>query len=145
MGSLGMQEILIILVIALLVIGPEKLPDLAKALGRAFAEFKRATEDLKKNLDVETLLRDDEAKKEKGVPDSESPQVQLGRAFAEIKRTAEDLKKGLDIENILKGDEVKQGKGALDLESHQQQLDFQKRSDVTEIKKDEEGKKDLNG
>ena len=145
MGNLGMQELLLILVIALLVIGPKKLPDLAKALGRAFAEFKRATEDLKKDLDVETLLRDDEAKKEKGVPDSESPQVQLGRAFAEIKRTAEDLKKGLDIENILKGDEVKQGKGALDLESHQQQSDFQKRGDVTEIKKDGEGKKDLNG
>jgi TatA/E family protein of Tat protein translocase len=77
MGNLGMQELLVILVIALLVIGPKKLPDLAKALGRAFAEFKRATEDLKKDLDVESMLKGDEVKGEKRAPDLEPPQATL--------------------------------------------------------------------
>jgi TatA/E family protein of Tat protein translocase len=41
MFGLGMQELLVILVVALIVVGPKKLPDIAKALGRGLAEFKR--------------------------------------------------------------------------------------------------------
>ncbi|MFC1591001.1 twin-arginine translocase TatA/TatE family subunit [Thermodesulfobacteriota bacterium] len=55
MFGLGMQEIIIILVVALIVIGPKKLPEIAKALGRAMGEFKRATNDLKNNFDVEPV------------------------------------------------------------------------------------------
>jgi TatA/E family protein of Tat protein translocase len=47
MFGIGMPEMFLILAIALIVIGPKKLPDLAKSLGRAFAEFKRATSELK--------------------------------------------------------------------------------------------------
>jgi len=52
MLGIGMQEIIIILIVALIVIGPKKLPDLARALGRAMAEFRRAADDLKENLDI---------------------------------------------------------------------------------------------
>lgn len=52
MFGIGFTELLLILVIALIVLGPEKLPDLAKALGRAFAEFKKASEELKKSIEV---------------------------------------------------------------------------------------------
>jgi TatA/E family protein of Tat protein translocase len=52
MLGIGMQEIIIILVVALIIIGPKKLPDLAKALGRAMGEFRRAADDLKENLDI---------------------------------------------------------------------------------------------
>ena len=48
-----MQELIVILIIALLVVGPKKLPELAKALGRGFAEFKRATNDVRQTLDAE--------------------------------------------------------------------------------------------
>ena len=59
MFGIGFQEIIVILIIALLVIGPRKLPDLAKSLGKALREFKNATEDIKQNFDLEALTRDE--------------------------------------------------------------------------------------
>jgi len=47
MFGFGFPELLLIMAIALVVIGPKRLPDLARALGRGFAEFKRATDELK--------------------------------------------------------------------------------------------------
>ena len=58
MFGIGMPEMLLILAIALIVIGPKKLPDLAKSLGRAFAEFKRATSELKDSFEIDTELND---------------------------------------------------------------------------------------
>ena len=58
MFGIGMPEMLLILAIALIVIGPKKLPDLAKSLGRAFAEFKRATSELKESFEIDSELKD---------------------------------------------------------------------------------------
>jgi len=58
MFGLGMPEILLILAIALIVIGPQKLPDLAKTLGRAMGEFKKAAQEFKRSIDVETTVKD---------------------------------------------------------------------------------------
>ncbi len=58
MFGLGMPEILMILAIALIVIGPKKLPDLAKTLGRAMGEFKRSAQDFKRSIDVETTVKE---------------------------------------------------------------------------------------
>jgi len=52
MFGMGMPEILLILGIALIVIGPKKLPDLAKSLGKAVREFKGATQEFKNAMDV---------------------------------------------------------------------------------------------
>ena len=51
MFGIGMPEMLMILAIALIVIGPKKLPDLARSIGRALGEFRRATSDIKESLD----------------------------------------------------------------------------------------------
>ena len=55
-GSIGMPEMLIILVIALIIFGPRKLPELGRSLGKSLAEFKRASNELKNTLEEEIRL-----------------------------------------------------------------------------------------
>jgi Tat protein translocase TatB subunit len=56
MFGIGFPELLLIAVIALVVIGPKRLPDLARALGRGFAEFRRATDELKQTFEEEARV-----------------------------------------------------------------------------------------
>ncbi len=53
MFGIGFPELILIMVIALIVIGPSKLPDLARALGKGMAEFRKATQDIKDSLDLD--------------------------------------------------------------------------------------------
>lgn len=57
MFGIGFPELLVILAVALIVVGPSKLPDLARALGRGYAEFKRATDELKQTFDQDETVR----------------------------------------------------------------------------------------
>ncbi len=58
MFGIGMPEMLLLLAVALIVFGPKKLPELAKSLGRALGEFKRATSDLKETIESETGINE---------------------------------------------------------------------------------------
>ena len=53
MGNLGMPELLLILVLALLLFGPKKLPEVGKQVGKALGEFRRASNDLKRTIEDE--------------------------------------------------------------------------------------------
>jgi TatA/E family protein of Tat protein translocase len=58
MFGIGMPELLIILAVALIVLGPKKLPELARSIGRGLAEFKKSTEELKKNINLDEELKE---------------------------------------------------------------------------------------
>jgi len=81
MFGIGMPELFLILAVALIVIGPKKLPDLAKSLGRAMGEFKKATHELKQSIDINSDLKD--------VKD-------------EFEKTTHELKQSIDINSDLK-------------------------------------------
>ena len=53
MGNIGFPELIVIFVVALLVFGPRRLPELGRSLGRGLAEFRRASSDLKNSIERE--------------------------------------------------------------------------------------------
>jgi TatA/E family protein of Tat protein translocase len=52
-GSIGMPELMLIFLLALLIFGPKKLPEIGKSIGKGLAEFKKASDDLKKTIEHE--------------------------------------------------------------------------------------------
>lgn len=102
MFGIGMPELMVIAVVALLVVGPKKLPDIAKALGKGLSEFRRATdsatETIKETLKTDELKKDmdgikdsllhgaEEEEEEKGAPD---PPVAPVASGSDAPKTAE--------------------------------------------------------
>jgi sec-independent protein translocase protein TatA len=60
MGSLGLPEIIFILLLALLIFGPRRLPEIGRTLGKGMAEFRKASNDLKRTINAELSLEEDE-------------------------------------------------------------------------------------
>ncbi|MBZ0253957.1 MAG: Sec-independent protein translocase protein TatB, partial [Candidatus Methylomirabilis sp.] len=77
MFGMGFQEMVMILVVALIVIGPKRLPELARTLGKGLAEFRRATDDFRRSV------ADDEA-----VQTIRKTQDEIRRTTADLKRKA---------------------------------------------------------
>jgi sec-independent protein translocase protein TatA len=78
MFGLGMPELIVIFVIALLVFGPKKLPEIGRSLGRSLAEFKRASEELKEGLVAELSAEEEKssaAGQQKEPPKAAAPQT----------------------------------------------------------------------
>jgi len=72
-GSIGMQELIIIFVVALIIFGPRRLPDLGKSLGKSIAEFKRASNELRNTLEDEIRVDEQRQTKAAEVPTPASP------------------------------------------------------------------------
>jgi TatA/E family protein of Tat protein translocase len=60
MGPIGIQELVLIFIIALVFFGPKRLPELGRSLGKTLAEFKRASNEIKQSIEKE--LQEDEQK-----------------------------------------------------------------------------------
>ena len=68
-GPIGMPELIVIMVIALIIFGPRKLPELGRSLGRSLNEFKRASNELKHTLDEEIRVEEQKSTERQQPPD----------------------------------------------------------------------------
>ena len=83
MGNIGFPEMVLIFVVALLVFGPKRLPELGRSLGRGLSEFRRASSDLKNSIEREI----DAADIEQSIADT---QKATEKATSEIKQSIAD-------------------------------------------------------
>ena len=98
MFGIGMPEMILILAVALIVIGPKKLPDLAKSLGKAMREFRTATQDIKASFEVDDDIAD--IKKNLAQLDMEGPVDGPKKQTLEAEATtSSDPYKESDVEN----------------------------------------------
>ncbi len=84
-GTIGMPELIVILVIALIIFGPRKLPELGRSLGRSLGEFKRASNELKSTLEEEIRV---EEQKEKAAATKAEQDSAISAAIPPRKPTA---------------------------------------------------------
>jgi TatA/E family protein of Tat protein translocase len=72
---MGFSELVIILVIALIIFGPRKLPELGRSLGRSIGEFRRASNELRSTLEEEIRVEEQKGPAAKAAPDSSETQA----------------------------------------------------------------------
>jgi Tat protein translocase TatB subunit len=73
MFGIGMPELLVILVVALVVLGPNRLPELARTLGKAMAEFRRQSTDIMDEFQNQMRVEEDTARRAKVKPPTPTP------------------------------------------------------------------------
>ena len=93
-GSLGIPELLFILVLALLVFGPRKLPEIGRTMGKALGEFRRATSDLKRTLDTE--LSADELNRPEPIPQVQGESAEPRNSDSQTSEPTEETEESED-------------------------------------------------
>ena len=116
MFGIGMQEVMIILILALVVIGPKKLPEVAKALGKGYGEFRRAFEDMKSSINVD-MKTDEEKQRIREIHDRVQPPAEAPTPEPLVTPSTEPTRVGGEADTVTEpaeapipeGEEVKKG------------------------------------
>ncbi len=113
MFGIGMTEMLLIAGLALIVLGPKKLPDLARSLGKGFAEFKRATNELKNTIEVEARSAEVEKIREQLIrdgkmtpPQAMTPEADDSESSPEPQGNAEKIREARLAQSMAGEDEL---------------------------------------
>jgi sec-independent protein translocase protein TatA len=93
-GPIGMPELIVIMVIALIIFGPRKLPELGRSLGRSLNEFKRASNELKHTLDEEIRVEEQRTSEQQRTAEQEK----LDQQRLEQQRAAEAAARPYDVD-----------------------------------------------
>jgi sec-independent protein translocase protein TatA len=82
MGNLGFPELIVIFVVALLIFGPKRLPELGRSLGRGLSEFRRASNDLKHSIEreIESAELEEAVKSAKPIPSPEQTSLDASKS-----------------------------------------------------------------
>ena len=109
MFGIGGPELLIICVVALIVIGPKKLPEMLRSLGKGVAEFKRVGNDVKSTLDEEVSKAEAKARKEEVEAEMTKRKAEKAKAeaVAETKASEEAAPEGATAEADAPAEEAK--------------------------------------
>ncbi|OGD15230.1 MAG: twin arginine-targeting protein translocase TatB [Candidatus Aminicenantes bacterium RBG_16_66_30] len=105
-GSIGPAELILIFVVALLVFGPKKLPEIGRSVGKALREFKRTSDEIKGRIEEEieaSELKDIRKDIRSGVDDLRSSVDQVA---AEVKRVPEEITKDIKDHETGEGPKV---------------------------------------
>ena len=127
MFGIGLPELIVIMVIALIIIGPKKLPDLARALGKGMAEFRKATQEIKESLDLDEGIHDLKKDLVDSVSGLNGPPVDPGDEEGEAGEVA-----GYEDAAVLP-EEAEKGRAGEEISP-----EMEEEPDVAEAKRDEE-------
>jgi len=92
MFGIGIPELLVILVVALIVLGPQRLPEVARALGKALAEFRRATGDLSEELSNARVMLEEEVRQAERKTHGAQPQTTLPATESPVAQERQEKK-----------------------------------------------------
>ncbi len=113
MFGISMPELLIIMAIALIILGPSKLPDIAKALGRGMREFKKATREIKETIEKETDL------------------YEIKNAKDSMENFKDNLNDAITKDLYSFGEDEKKNKDSRDSKKEEVEKEIQKEEDIT--------------